>query len=181
MRIIEPVIQFALSHVKWKPWHRVVCQCTSMQYGATGKGICVMSDSKGSSDDAQIRTDNEHLKILSIIWYVMSALPLIGVCLGIVYILGGVGMAGAAGGGQDEKAVAGFAMCAGGAIIVMSLLGCLLNFFVARNLGKRKGHLYCIIIAGLTCLSFPLGTILGVFTIMVLLRPTVKQAFGVAS
>lgn len=138
-----------------------------------------MSDSKGSGDDAQIRTDNEHLKILSIIWYVMSALPLIGVCLGIVYILGGVGIAG--GGGQDEQAVAGVAMCMGGGIVVMSLLGCLLNFFVARNLGKRKGHLYCIIIAGLTCLSFPLGTILGVFTIMVLLRPTVKQAFGVAS
>jgi len=38
-------------------------------------------------------------------------------------------------------------------------------------------HLYSLIVAGLCCFFVPLGTILGVLTIIVLLRPTVKERF----
>lgn len=136
------------------------------------------SDGGDDREDAyQLRQDTDHLKILSIIWYVMSGLSLIGVCLGLLYTLGGMGVAAA--GGQDAAA-GGIFLCVGIAVLVFSLLGGLLNFLVARNLQRRKGHLFCMIISGIICLNFPLGTALGVFTIMVLLRPTVKKAFGVS-
>ena len=35
-----------------------------------------------------------------------------------------------------------------------------------------------MIVAGITCLSVPIGTVLGVFTLMVLSRPSVKQMFA---
>jgi hypothetical protein len=35
-------------------------------------------------------------------------------------------------------------------------------------------------IAGIECIFIPFGTVLGVFTIIVLMRPTVKELFGVA-
>ena len=38
-----------------------------------------------------------------------------------------------------------------------------------------------LVVAALECLAFPLGTVLGVFTLIVLVRPEVKQLFGVAS
>jgi hypothetical protein len=36
------------------------------------------------------------------------------------------------------------------------------------------------VIAAISCLLVPLGTVLGIFTILVLVRPSVKERFGVA-
>ena len=46
-----------------------------------------------------------------------------------------------------------------------------------RKIAKRKSLLFCQVIAGLLCVLMPLGTALGVFTLIVLMRPTVKQLF----
>jgi hypothetical protein len=46
-----------------------------------------------------------------------------------------------------------------------------------RFLARRKHHLFCLVVAGVECLFFPFGTVLGVFTIIVLMRPSVQQAF----
>ena len=40
---------------------------------------------------------------------------------------------------------------------------------------------FCLVVAGIECLLIPLGTVLGVFTILVLLRPGTKTLFGVES
>ena len=42
----------------------------------------------------------------------------------------------------------------------------------------QRRYLLCMIVAGLACLFTPIGTILGVFTLVVLLRPQVKAAFA---
>ena len=48
----------------------------------------------------------------------------------------------------------------------------------ARSLNQRKRYLFCLVIAGITAaVCMPFGTVLGVFTIIVLLRPSVKEAF----
>lgn len=46
-----------------------------------------------------------------------------------------------------------------------------------RALQKRRRHLFCQVIAGISCLLFPVGTVLGVFTFIVLQRPAVAAAF----
>jgi hypothetical protein len=46
----------------------------------------------------------------------------------------------------------------------------ILNFMSARYLGQRRKRTFSIVTAGLNCISFPLGTALGVFTIIVLSR-----------
>ncbi len=48
-----------------------------------------------------------------------------------------------------------------------------------RRLALRRSYMYCFVIACIECLFMPIGTILGVFTIIVLMRPSVKQIFGV--
>jgi hypothetical protein len=48
------------------------------------------------------------------------------------------------------------------------------------SLSHRKRYTFCLVVAGLEAvLCMPFGTILGVFTIIVLLRPGVKTLFDV--
>jgi hypothetical protein len=46
-----------------------------------------------------------------------------------------------------------------------------------RYLSRRKHYLFCLIMARSECLFFPFGTVLGVFTIMILVRESVKTLF----
>jgi hypothetical protein len=39
--------------------------------------------------------------------------------------------------------------------------------------------MFCLVMGGVECLFMPFGTVLGVFTIIVLMREPVKQLFGV--
>ena len=50
--------------------------------------------------------------------------------------------------------------------------------FAARYLQEHRRYMFCLIVAGLECVFMPFGTVLGVFTIIVLLRPSVRQLFG---
>ena len=68
-------------------------------------------------------------------------------------------------------------MVLGGFIFVLSLTSATLAFFTARFLKQRKHPVFCTVVAVIECLHFPLGTVLGVFTILVLQRPRVQQMF----
>jgi len=52
-----------------------------------------------------------------------------------------------------------------------------LLFIAGRCLARRKHHMFCLVIAGIRCLFMPFGTVLGVFTLIVLMRPSVKAQF----
>ena len=47
----------------------------------------------------------------------------------------------------------------------------------AVSLSRRRHWMYCMVMAGLSCGWFPFGTALGVFTIVTLSRPDVRQLF----
>ncbi len=42
---------------------------------------------------------------------------------------------------------------------------------------NKKAYMYCLIMAGIDCVFMPFGTVLGVFTIIVLMRPSVRELF----
>ncbi len=46
-----------------------------------------------------------------------------------------------------------------------------------RRLVQYRSHTYCLVIAGLLCSVMPFGTALGVFTIIVLIKPEAKALF----
>ncbi|HEX8915087.1 MAG TPA: hypothetical protein VF796_22235 [Humisphaera sp.] len=47
----------------------------------------------------------------------------------------------------------------------------------ARNLSRRRGRTFTFVTAGILCLQMPLGTVLGVFTFIVLNRESVRAAY----
>lgn len=68
-----------------------------------------------------------------------------------------------------------------GAVLVAGIL-CLLvgGLFglTGRLIRVRRGRMFCFIVGCLTCLAFiPIGTVLGVFTIVLLSRDDVKSLF----
>ena len=123
--------------------------------------------------------DAEQLRILSILYYIWGGLSLFFSCIGGVYILGALGYFAA----SSDRGGAPPAW-AGAMVAVLGFLGLLLGIAMAalsiltgRSIAERKRHMLCMITAGLTCLSVPLGTALGVFTFIVLARPSVKAQF----
>jgi hypothetical protein len=56
------------------------------------------------------------------------------------------------------------------------LAGCMVA--TGNFLARRKNYLFCMVIAGIECLIMPFGTVLGVFTIIVLIQEPVKQLFS---
>ncbi|MDX1682946.1 MAG: hypothetical protein R3336_07500 [Phycisphaeraceae bacterium] len=59
-------------------------------------------------------------------------------------------------------------------VLIMTAAECLAGYLLAR----RKGYMYCMVIAVIESTSFPLGTVLGVFTLVTLLQPEVQELFG---
>lgn len=42
---------------------------------------------------------------------------------------------------------------------------------------KKRHYLYCMVMGAISCVFVPFGTVLGIFTIIVLQRPSVKELF----
>jgi hypothetical protein len=61
------------------------------------------------------------------------------------------------------------------------LIGMALNVIAAGFLKARKHRTFCMVVAGLNVLQVPFGTLLGVFTILVLGRESVRQTFESAT
>jgi hypothetical protein len=53
----------------------------------------------------------------------------------------------------------------------------LVNLLSGRFLQRRKHRMFSLVVAGLNCLQFPFGSVLGVFTFIVLLRDSVRQMY----
>jgi hypothetical protein len=53
----------------------------------------------------------------------------------------------------------------------------ILNVISGLCIRARKHRTFSMIVAGINCLHFPLGTVLGVFTIIVLIRDSVRELY----
>ncbi|MBX7173029.1 MAG: hypothetical protein K1X72_18815 [Pyrinomonadaceae bacterium] len=129
--------------------------------------------------------DLEHLKILSICHYILAGLSIFPMLYGIIYmvmgIFFGVMIANAPNQPKDGPPPALF----GGIFVVIGLVITLIALTIGillyksgRNLSKQTGYTFCLVMACVSCLFMPLGTILGIFTLIVLLRDSVKAIFN---
>jgi hypothetical protein len=63
------------------------------------------------------------------------------------------------------------------ATIIVQMLFIFLNLLSGFCLWRRRDRRASLIVAGLNCLQIPFGTVLGVFTFIVLRRPAVKDLY----
>lgn len=128
--------------------------------------------------------DAEHLRLLSLFHYIVggivglfSLFPLIHLAFGIAILVGAFDDVDQ---GAPPPAFMGWLFVLLPLFIISMGLTFAISIAIAgRKLSRQTGHLYCLVIAGLECFFMPFGTVLGVLTILVLLRPSVKVLFGI--
>lgn len=128
--------------------------------------------------DALPPTDASHLRTLSILYYVNAALSL--VVLGVIALQAAMLTLMESMPAQKPPGVEQMWTLFITLWVVMGALAvamAVLNVATARALGRRDRRLLCQVTAGINCLSVPLGTLLGVFTLLTLERPAVREAF----
>ena len=125
--------------------------------------------------------DEQYLSLLGIFHYIVGGItalfacfPLLHMVIGILWVTGQMD-------GQDAPPrILGWLFIIIPAIII--LCGWTLAGFIiaaGRRLQQHRSWMFCLVIAALECFIMPFGTILGIFTIIVLMRDPVKELFGV--
>jgi hypothetical protein len=131
----------------------------------------------------QRKIDADHLKLLSIFHFVGAGFAL----LGILFLLAHYAMFHAffANPKLWENQKPGpppaefFAMLKWFYLVFAIWFGSsgVLNVVSGLCLRARKHRTFSMIVAGINCLHIPLGTVLGVFTIIVLIRDSVRELY----
>src|SRR5262245_34416700 len=126
--------------------------------------------------------DAQHLRMLVIGHYVVAAITALFACFPLIHVTVGVALLfnppASSHGERFPVPLFGllFALIGGAFVLIgWTLAGCI--FAVGRSLAARKRYYFCLVVAALSCAFFPFGTVLGVFTLLVLLRPSVKALF----
>ena len=126
--------------------------------------------------------DREHLRLLTIFHYIWAGFQSLGGLIGLAFIGVGAFIASSPQIAQTNNPPPPWfgAIFAGlGALVFVSVEGmAALCFFTGRFLSRRQHHTFCVVISILNCLSLPFGTALGVFSILVLQRSSVKALFS---
>ncbi len=129
--------------------------------------------------------DLQHIKILSIFHYIVAAIAGLFACFPIFHLIMGISML--AGGFRipDDPStpfpVALFGLMftlIPAAIILLGWAFAISMAFAGYFLGQKRNYMFCMVMAGIGCIFTPFGTVLGVFTIIVLSRPSVKNLFN---
>ncbi len=135
--------------------------------------------------DQQAVQDAEHLRLLSIFHYVVAGLQVLVASFPILHLLVGAAMVfapdwlGEEMKGEPPPTALGWffmAFASGWILFGWTLAACLV--IAARSLAQRKRYLFCLAVAGVeAAMCMPFGTVLGVFAVIVLVRPSVKEMF----
>ena len=127
--------------------------------------------------------DAQNLNLLSIFHYVVGGLaalfsmfPVIHLVIGLSFLSGAIP--------TDEEPGVRFVgmifVIIASVIILLGLTMAGLIVYAGLNLGRRTKYTFCLVMAGVECLFMPFGTVLGILTIVMLMKDEVKAMFGIA-
>ena len=123
--------------------------------------------------------DSEHLKLLAIFHYVAAGMLGLFACIPFIHFFMGLALATGTFPDTDPEAqpIGIFIMVFAGLFILAGWTLAVLIAYAGRSLQKRERYTFCLVVAGVECIFMPVGTVLGVFTIIVLMRDSVKALF----
>lgn len=139
-------------------------------------------------DLRQALLDQEHLRLLRIGYLVTAGMKAFMSLIGLMYAFMGLSFALAVahtptrpGHPPPPEAARWFLTVFGVGIFGFCVALAVLDFAVARRLRLRRSRIFCMIVAGIGCISVPYGTLLGIFTFLILSRPSIMRMFNVPS
>ncbi len=125
--------------------------------------------------------DAEHLRLLSIFHYIVAGIALVFCLFPSIYAVVGALMVTHRfdGAGKPPPPFVGWAiLCLGLGLVLCGLAFAVCLALAGRHLARHRHHTFCLVMAAIACTFMPFGTVLGVFTIIVLTRPSVRLLFS---
>lgn len=131
------------------------------------------------SDTTNAR-DEDQLRLLARLHYVLAAMQALLALFPVIDLVLGMGIvAGRSAGSQEPSSSYGWALIGSSVLAVtLGLALAALTMMAGRRLAEQRAHSFCMFVAAINCFFFPFGTILGAWTLIVLKRPRVREAFG---
>lgn len=132
--------------------------------------------------------DKEHLQLLAIFHYVVAGLaalfsffPLLYTTVGVIFIF--AARHGTSNPSEDlpPEFLGWIFALLGLLLFVIGIAMAICVLIAGRSLALRKRYSFAFVMACIECLFIPFGTILGVFTIVVLSRESVRELFFAAT
>lgn len=118
--------------------------------------------------------ERDHIRLLSICYRILAGVTALGSLVPLIFmvltLLLLVGPGESSGGGPFVLALQ--LLCV---VVGLAFASCLA--LTASYLSGRRHRTFCLIAAGIACLLVPFGTILGVFTIVVLTKDSARAQF----
>ena len=130
------------------------------------------------ADTAQNIVDNEHLRLLRIGYFVSAAQTAIFIPVGLLYAGMGVMFSQLPTGASPPPSFVSWLFgLLGAGFVGLAAVGATLKLLTAIRLKERRSRVMCLIAAGLSCMEIPYGTMLGIWTFIVLGRASVRRQF----
>jgi len=120
-----------------------------------------------------------NLDTISTFHYVWGGLKLFASLIVLFYLVVGIGMVIVGiDVGETEMQLSGWIFIVFGFIcfLIVVALG-VLSLLCGKYLRERRNRVFCMVMAALACANPPLGTVLGIFTILEIEKPEVKKIF----
>jgi len=125
--------------------------------------------------------NSDLFKIASIFHFVLGGFQMLLSLIGVLYVVLGVMMASGAlepskSGAPPE--IMGWVFGGVGAFVTLLFIGAgILTITAGRNLASRRRRTFCIVVDAILCLMVPFGTIVGIFGLILLLKPETEKLF----
>lgn len=131
------------------------------------------------SDPRELEQKKTYLDLLAIGHYINGGLMAL-VMMFMILAVSVMGFVPLIQGGAEGAVASFFMVAAFGLLITFGAAYAVLNLVTARSLQTRRRYTLCMVTSLVNCLNAPLGTVLGVLTIVVLAGLDVKEMFGAA-
>lgn len=128
--------------------------------------------------------DEDHLRLLVIFHYVVAALTGLFACMPLIHV--GVGIMMVVhpdfmnGGPKSNPPPVWFGylfIIVGSIFVFTGWAMAICTFISGRYIKKRQKRMFSFVVAAVMCMFMPFGTILGVFTIIVLCKESVQRLY----
>ena len=119
--------------------------------------------------------DKQHIKLLSIFHYIVGAITALFSCFLLINIAIGIAMLCKDG---PPKIIGLIFIIFSGIMILCGWALAICIIIAGSKLAHYRSRTYCLVVAALECVMMPFGTVLGVLTIIVLMKDSVKELFS---
>ncbi len=131
-----------------------------------------------------MNNDDQNLRLLSIFHYVVAGIGALFACIPLIHVALGLAMVFSpaimndGGKSQPPPAFLGwFFVAFGGMFVLCGWAAAVCTAISGRFLARRSHRTFSLVVAALLCMFMPFGTVLGVFTIVVLSQDSVKRLY----